>query len=73
MQYNFFKFFSALEHHQIALFIASKRVADRLHGVRESDGWQNHFFGIRLRASRLRRDIGDIISHGPIFQPPSGS
>jgi len=44
MQDNFLKFFNTLEDHQIALFLAGKRVAARLHGVRESDGWQNHFF-----------------------------
>jgi hypothetical protein len=38
MQDNFKKFFSALEHHQISLFFAGKRVTARLHGVRESDG-----------------------------------
>ena len=31
------------------------------------------FEGIRLRASRLRRDIGGIVLACPIFQPRSGS
>jgi hypothetical protein len=30
--------------------------------------WRNHFLAwIRLRASRLRNDIGVIVSHGPLF------